>query len=165
MTGIGHVPHASAAHASRVAYLHAPSRPFGGDHDALPRLGDDNVVELRVAQLGSEGILRRRFAVYDDDLAQFAAAAHALRKINEVALIGVGTEAIERYHIGVAWMHYAEDANVATQLYQAPTQGVLGLKADDDHGIACIFDAAAQVMQHAAAFAHATAGENDGRAG
>jgi hypothetical protein len=61
--------------------------------------------------------------------------------------------------------HDPEDLDLALALDDAAAEGVLGLEADDEDGVAPILHAFAQVVQDAARFAHAAGGDDDARAG
>lgn len=104
-------------------------------------------------------------AVHDANGA--GAAAHAGDKAHQTALVGVGGIAADGVHAGADGQAFAVQGQVAAlpRLLQGAAGGAGALVADEQYIVAGVAEQGFQVIDDAAAGAHAAAGDDDGRSG
>src|SRR5688572_19960294 len=97
---------------------------------ALPVPGDDHLAHPFFAEQGRHGLERPRLAVHDEGPAN--RSAQSSNPGAKLAAIGVGRVAADRRHLGPSFDLLAQDADLLLSLLESPSQGVLGLKSDEE---------------------------------
>ena len=69
--------------------------------------------------------------------------------------VGVGAESLDHLDPRPDWIRLAEDVDRVHAFGEFPAERVLCLEAGEEDDVARLADAMHEVMQHAAAFAHA----------
>lgn len=98
------------------------------------------------------------FAVDEEDLLQ--RGNEGLHPVQEFALVGVPAEFVDLGDFGAEAHGFAEDGDFFLFVEDLAAEGVLGLEAGDQDGVAWIADGVAEVVDDAAGFGHAAGGDD-----
>lgn len=125
--------------------------------------GDEDLGEALGAEGGLVGEGGVHFAV--DEVGARGLGAEGGDELEEFGFVGVAGEAINFFDMGAEWDLFAEDGDLVPVILNFAAQRGLGLVAGEEDGVARVADLVFEVMEDAAAFAHAAGGDDDPWAG
>ena len=133
----------------------------GSDGQRLAEFGNDGLPAELIGQPVRERLLRFVLAVDQiDRLGFFFATA---QPDHELAGIGVGRQTADLRDVGLDRDPLAVDLDLGLTLHETPALGALGLIADKDHGVSCVWEPELEVVQNPTTGGHPGGGDDDRR--